>query len=190
MLPATQNPTPAPILTGSGQHCHIGLPLPLPPKARWRWTCPMYRAAYQECLVPQVTLARRENPSLCPLSLSCYCENRNLGFLSTHDLAPPPNTALFPSLLWPWLATALLPPWPGGSQASYLVPRGHRSPCHVSSPALLLRDSTPAWLTGGWSLISIFAKAGSLIISPSALILLAKVPVILQTVAHIAPIFI
>lgn len=99
MLSATQNPTSAPILIGSGQHCHIGLPLPLPPKARWRWTCPMYRTAYQECLVPQATLARRENPSLCPLSLSCYCENRNLDFVSTHDLAPPQYSPLsLPSL--------------------------------------------------------------------------------------------
>lgn len=36
------------------------------------------------------------------------------------------------------------------ARQALLVPGGHRSPHPMSSPSLLLRDSTPVWLMGDW----------------------------------------
>lgn len=64
----------------------------------------------------------------------------------------------------------------------FLFPGGHSSPCHMSSPFLLLRDSTNVADRGGWCLILVLAKVGDLIISHPALILIfhAKVSAILR----------
>lgn len=122
---------------------------------------------------PRNHFGQKIKSSLCPLSLSCYCENRKLGFVFTRGLpwAPtePPHCRV-----QPYLPAGS---WPDGppDEASCLAGPSCSWKSQVTLPQVFSLPSTQGFnssVADGrlLSVFLVFAKVGNPIISHSALI--------------------